>query len=1230
MLFYQFTIQTYTWYSDPQCKIFRRIRVQNKAQDSCIYSPLFCSMGATVSLYQATMLPPTIDKDYFTELTKHKFTSASYDAFADHNGKVSKARMVEIASMTDCYLSHEWGIDKEGRNTSERVRKLNKFLQSMGLYTYFDEGQIYGKNPQEMIKEKIKNAQCVIICMTERYFYQINLEGENPTKLEFFESMDNKDLRYIIPLVMEKAAFKIPEWIVQRYPQFNVKTHLNLSTYGDIGNDDKDVHSDVMVYVTRSIRPLREGGSFKQQRSQFLSTIVGRHYKWMLKHLPKFGHVLCLEYAEKFGEHEIESTSRLWQLLQHDINFLQTININAKDAKLIRDALKEDLESNMDTRNIKQIDALIAYEAQLVENEIQHQRNLNQESIDMRIRFSENTLMSVEDELSRGDREQCRMDRQHDIYLQGRARLLRIADKHHEHYKDILFEMRAAQRKRDNDNDAEWRRYDYNLIGRITHPVEASGALYRLFIKIDRATVHLLKDTVYLDDPEHPPISTSSTPGSVALKRNRIQSFIDRSTILGMMETMEIEQKLREKPPPGTAMAPGPIFGSEKRSSKFRAITAGSEKSSTGARGGGGAGSGSGGGGGGGDDARAEDAESLDLEAAAAESIETLRNGRLVYLIQEAAYICRCMINLCEYNTENVALFGESGAVKLLTALLAQVYLFSCSFESFFMPMSFHFLNMPGEVILAIRYLIKCGVGWRNINAKLGYLFVEAGAIELCVEIVRFHLNDIGIVKDAVELLFVLIDLPNPGTAQASIEIFMKDPNNLILLIMVMEKYGNTTENVTAPLLSCLIGVISFAMQSRKYDDLLRICRGQIVGLVFNTLLPMAGQPRNVTDLELQTRICVCLNNFYFSVEHQDSHFFTSEFVPKNESFARDVSKQLNTPVALKFLKMVLAKHAKHDILAISALITLGNMTFNNNRIKKEAYKLKLHEAVTSILRDRMKTLDVISASARTAPKHSSSHGPGATPWRETGNVCASNSEMSPLAPPQRLHQQNQQMLMVPYTANSSISASLMATIPSPYDSCSVGAEDSQFEQQEQEELAAIDSDILREVLFEGLITAANMIVTPPFLTLDTLKPDAGAGLEELVRNFQLKNPAAKAVTAAAATTANLSSPTRGAGAGTGTGTGTGAAGIDAATNLAASNGDEKPGALAYFLKNGMAELAMDVISNYNRDRVLVRSMLIFVNKFAYRGRFATSSRLVTLRFCEQVFIACMCVHIFV
>ena len=103
----------------------------------------------------------------------------------------------------------------------------------------------------------------------------------------------------------------------------------------------------------------------------------------------------------------------------------------------------------------------------------------------------------------------------------------------------------------------------------------------------------------------------------------------------------------------------------------------------------------------------------------------------LLQLVEEACYICRAIYYIClnatpddttttnnnnnNNNNNNIShrsiisRFLNTGLVKLLIVMLTKVYLFQCAFDNPSLPMEYRRLHMPEQLLIAIRYLIKCG-----------------------------------------------------------------------------------------------------------------------------------------------------------------------------------------------------------------------------------------------------------------------------------------------------------------------------------------------------------------------------------------------------------------------------------------------------------------------------------------------------------------------------------------
>ena len=47
---------------------------------------------------------------------------------------------------TDVFLTHDWGVDKEGRDNHARVAYINDLLKKGGITTWFDSEKMTGRS----------------------------------------------------------------------------------------------------------------------------------------------------------------------------------------------------------------------------------------------------------------------------------------------------------------------------------------------------------------------------------------------------------------------------------------------------------------------------------------------------------------------------------------------------------------------------------------------------------------------------------------------------------------------------------------------------------------------------------------------------------------------------------------------------------------------------------------------------------------------------------------------------------------------------------------------------------------------------------------------------------------------------------------------------------------------------------------------------------------------------
>jgi hypothetical protein len=113
---------------------------------------------------------------------------------------------------TDVFLTHDWGIDQQGRANHARVSLINKGLQKRGVSTWFDEEKMEGSIIDKMCSG-IDDAALVIVFVTERYCSKVNGSNrQDNCKLEFAYAAQRKGAGKMIACTMEDRIRNPQTW----------------------------------------------------------------------------------------------------------------------------------------------------------------------------------------------------------------------------------------------------------------------------------------------------------------------------------------------------------------------------------------------------------------------------------------------------------------------------------------------------------------------------------------------------------------------------------------------------------------------------------------------------------------------------------------------------------------------------------------------------------------------------------------------------------------------------------------------------------------------------------------------------------------------------------------------------------------------------------------------------------------------------------------------------------
>jgi hypothetical protein len=154
-------------------------------------------------------------------------------------------------SVTDVFLTHDWGTDELGRSNHDRVKVINRLLQASGLRTWFDEEAMHG-NVKEQMQRGIDYSSCIVVFITDRYISKVAGKGDHGEldncRFEFNHIANTKVPSRIISVVMEPRCRDQKCWFGI------VQSMLQSQLYIDFSSDDAGRAEAVAAEIVRMVR----------------------------------------------------------------------------------------------------------------------------------------------------------------------------------------------------------------------------------------------------------------------------------------------------------------------------------------------------------------------------------------------------------------------------------------------------------------------------------------------------------------------------------------------------------------------------------------------------------------------------------------------------------------------------------------------------------------------------------------------------------------------------------------------------------------------------------------------------------------------------------------------------------------------------------------------------------------------------------------------------------------
>jgi uncharacterized membrane protein len=467
------------------------------------------------------------------------------------------------------------------------------------------------------------------------------------------------------------------------------------------------------------------------------------------------------------------------------------------------------------------------------------------------------------------------------------------------------------------------------------------------------------------------------------------------------------------------------------------------------------------------------------------------------------------------------------------------------------------------------------------------YLFIDAGLVQLIIEILRFHHEDPVLVYRCLDIMCVLLEVPS--LMQPVIEVFMRDMDNLVLIVVLMDRYYHdaSVDNADNHVLhqsvvddhddsdgetshmesmACIVYMLSLFVKTGVIrDQLINTYRIYRFYEVLHFMLDRCSdhhhqqQEHHYQDnnyqqqqqqhsrhhrysSELYCRLCLIISNIYYDDSHfRNSLLYTSDYKENVREDKKIMQDQLNSKVLINYINVLLQDHFDNQIICSHGYVAISNLVFNNDAIKVEVYAQHVYKVMISMMKDTMKKINSLSHFNNINSSSSSS----SSSSRSSSSSSSSSSSIY-------------------HNNNTNIDDSIPA-----------GVSNNKIIEHNN---IIIDIVSMKDCLYEGLIAACNLIIIPSYLSLDTVSTTLNEEIFHPINTTKDEN-----------------------------------------LLLASSVRPDKNNIAYEFIHGGMCELVMNIMTNYLHDRQLIYGALAFIHKLIYRGRYISCYRLVNIRICEQV-----------
>eukprot|EP01038_Epipyxis_sp_PR26KG_P012742 gene12742-17083_t len=284
-------------------------------------------------------IPMYIDLATFRSLSGGTLNDGLFEANSK-DGVMTREKLFELASVRDCYLSHEWGVDAHGRLIFDRVFRINQALRARGLYTWFNETQL-GNDFIGKMTEGIDKSRTMVVFLTRGYMSNVSNYTTDNCHTEFSYEIAKKHPDLMIPVIFEEQLLNKSLWFGP------VKIALGDASYIDFVSDDNfDGKIDELYkrIMKLSRNPINVNPQLTASNTTLSKTNKSKEEQQFFQWLARSTNIdegRRIIYCHSLVKAGIGSVQALAKTMLAMPTFLQSIGVNEYDADAIALAISD-------------------------------------------------------------------------------------------------------------------------------------------------------------------------------------------------------------------------------------------------------------------------------------------------------------------------------------------------------------------------------------------------------------------------------------------------------------------------------------------------------------------------------------------------------------------------------------------------------------------------------------------------------------------------------------------------------------------------------------------------------------------------------------------------------------------------------------------------------------------------------------------------------------------------